>query len=139
MCNEHGACDGHLYASYDDVPVDDRPFTTTRRRSPVATRSTITALRQQLAALAEEISRLEARPAEPALGSIIKFNIQFHSGGVNYTYAAIHAGGFWYTTGKADHKRLTWDALLDWLSSHGTEEVELLRPAARGERIKIGG
>lgn len=115
--------------------VTHREFT--QRGTTMASRSRTAALRAQLSAIAEELARLEARPDEPGPGSVIKFNIQFHTGGVNYTYAAIHAGGFWYTTGQADHKRLTWDALLDWLSAHGTTEIELLRPAARGERIQV--
>lgn len=104
----------------------------------MARSTTVAALRAQLAAIAEEITRLEARPDEPAPGSVIKFTMQFHEGGVRYTYAAISAGGGWYTTGTGP-RRATWERLLDWMAAHGTTEFELLRPAAKGQRIKIDG
>lgn len=97
--------------------------------------SRTTILRQQLAAIAEELARLESRPEEPPVGSVIRFEMQFSPGGIRYTYAAINAGGGWYTTGKGP-QRVTWDALLDWMNG-AAESFELLRAPARGALTEL--
>lgn len=130
MCTERGACDAHLYASYDDVPdFEGMSLVPTKRRTAMARASRTTILRQQLNAIAEELARLESRPAEPPPGTVIRFEMQFSDSGVRYTYAAIHAGGGWYTTGKGP-QRATWDALMDWMQGC-TTNFEILRPTAR--------
>ena len=66
-------------------------------------------------ALAEEAEREDKYGPEPGNGAIIKFNVRFSSGGTKYSYAAIRAGGLWYTTGPYSPKGYPWDELLDWL------------------------
>lgn len=103
----------------------------------MASRTTIQALRRQLAALAEEISRLENRPEEPPDGTVIRFNMQFGGSGTVYDYAALRAGdGLWYTTGPRSPKGYTWDALLDWMGGN-THGFQILRPPARGVEVEI--
>lgn len=98
---------------------------------------TLAALRSQLAAIAEQITRLENRPEEPTEGSVIRFNMQFGGHGTVYDYAAIHCGdGKWYTTGPRSPKGYTWDELLDWM--HGnTASFQVLRPPARGVEVEL--
>lgn len=100
-------------------------------------RSRTAALRAQLNAIAEELARLEARPEEPPIGSVIRFNMQFGGRGTVYEYAAIHAGDdLWYTSGPRSPKGYTWDQLLDWMED-GTDAYQLLRPPARSEMTEI--
>ena len=86
-------------------------------------------LRRQIATLADELARLESRPQEPDEGSVIRFQAMFpDSFDRRYNYAAIRAGGRWYTTGKGP-QRVTWDGLLDWMSGKVTH-YEVLQPAS---------
>lgn len=83
--------------------------------------SRVTALRRQMAAIAEELTRLETRPDEPPKGRVIRFNMRFGGRGPTYDYAAIHAGDdLWYTTGPRSPKGYTWDELLDWMEDGTT-------------------
>lgn len=85
----------------------------------MATRKEV--LTAQLRNIADELARLETRPAEP-LGEYptVGFTIRFaDSGGrIPFTYAARKARGTWWTTGRGDtgmRRSLTWDQLLDWI------------------------
>ena len=74
------------------------------------------ALAAALAAALEDEARREASyGTEPGEGRVVKFRVKFRNGGVKYRYAAIRAGGLWYTTGPKSPKGYTWDELLDWL------------------------
>ena len=54
--------------------------------------------------------------------SVIRFQKTFVKGGTKYTYAAIKAGGLWYTTGPKSPKGYTWNEFTAWLAA--TEPVE---------------
>lgn len=72
-------------------------------------------LRRQLASMADELAKLESRPQEPPPGAVIQFEMFFpRRRSTCYEYAAINAGGSWYTTGNGPQSA-TWDALLDWM------------------------
>lgn len=94
--------------------------------TPAARKRSINALRKQLATIAAEIDKLESRPDEPEHGTVIKFNLTF-GGPSSYTYAAIHAGGYWYTTGSGPDK-VTWDKLLDWMYDGEATGFETMTP-----------
>lgn len=99
--------------------------------------SKIRALRAQLAAIAEELTRLEALPEEPPEGSVIRFNMQFGGHGTVYDYAAIRAGdGMWYTTGPRSPKGYSWDSLLEWMQGNTTSFM-ILRQSARSVTVDI--
>lgn len=68
-----------------------------------------------------ELERIKARPAEPDDDNpVIQFQYQFRPGGTVYQYAAVKAGGLWYTTGPKAPKGFTWEQLCDWLSESTT-------------------
>lgn len=57
-------------------------------------------------------------------GVVVIFDYQFVPGGRVYSYAAIKAGGLWYTTGPKSPKAFTWEQFIDWLES-AANDVEL--------------
>jgi hypothetical protein len=121
--------------SYDDVPDDvqvglDRhfgPMRSRRRRRPEPSREELLQAQideaANIAARARlELERIGARPKEPeGENAIIRFQYQFHRGGRVYNYAAVKAGGLWYTTGPQSPKGYTWQELSDWLAESTLE------------------
>lgn len=57
-------------------------------------------------------------PKEPLPGSVIRFTILPRLGGNSYHYAAVLAGGRWYTTGSScPRDGYTWEQLVDFIRS----------------------
>lgn len=50
-------------------------------------------------------------------GTVFKFSKKFVEDGIAYSYAAIKAGGKWYTTGPKSPKGYDWDEFILWLVS----------------------
>ena len=87
--------------------------------------STADLLRQQMSALASEISRLESLPKEPKGDDdiVIFFEKSFRQEPRKWTYSAVKAGdGLWYTTGPRSPKGYTWQQLIEWIV--GDEETQ---------------
>lgn len=67
-----------------------------------------------------ELARLEARPAEPVEGTVVRFALQYTGSGRVYTFAAICANSKWYVTGNGALGRgVSWSDLLDWIERAG--------------------
>jgi hypothetical protein len=72
-------------------------------------------------ALAEEVKRLQecaARLGEDIFKNddVIRFKKKFTEGGIDYTYAAIKAGGQWFLSGPRNAAiSFTWDELVMWM------------------------
>lgn len=64
-------------------------------------------------------SRPAKRPAEPEVGTVLGFEVQFEADGTRYSYAAIRATSAakgWYLSGpRYAAQPLTWDQLLDFI------------------------
>ncbi len=84
-------------------------------------------LEAQLRIIADELAKLDQRPAEP-LGEYpaVGFTVRFGPLGPGYTFAARKAGQRWYTTGTANHVHngRTWDQLLDWIQHNNVGGIE---------------
>ena len=93
-------------------------------------RAQLNDLQAQKKVLVVQLARLDTRPTEPEDGTVIRFNITYSGNSTAYRYAALRVDGFWYSTGRADHKRVTWDALLDWMQERGTKCYAVLGTTA---------
>lgn len=86
---------------------------------------TVEELRKNIADAQALLARLEKRPMEPEGFSVITFEVQFKNhttdfvSGKIYTFAAIHADGHWFTTGRPAQMRFTWDGLFDYFEARG--------------------
>lgn len=86
-----------------------------------ATAPTPVRLVNRLAAVEDEIARLQQKAAKLAAvpqddypaGAIVVFEKKFTANSITYTYVALKAGGYWYLTG--DGLRRSWDSLMDKL------------------------
>ena len=92
-------------------------------------------LYEQLRSITAELTRLDTRPAEPQIDSIIRFAITYTSTRSTYRYAALRVGRLWYVTGWA-HRCVTWDEMLDWLQEVGTTRFVIFNP---GEAVETSG
>jgi len=93
------------------------------------------AIRRELDALTEELSRLESRQPEPSVGSALKFSRQYE--GQVFDYVAFRAQDLeWYVAGPGDEdiSGQNWDELLDWMEDGGTDAFHLLAEHPGGRR-----
>lgn len=80
-------------------------------------RNKVSAARRALELAEAELAN--ARPAEPATGTIVLITGGFREGQQTYSYAAVNAAGLWYVTGaRTPDYGLTWDDLVDWFTNH---------------------
>ena len=86
-------------------------------------------LERRLAAILDQIERLNNRPEEPmksvrvgeneVLPPTILFTKRFGHGAGAYSYAFVGINGRWYGTGPKAPKSFSWDELMDWLENTG--------------------
>lgn len=62
---------------------------------------------------------VNARVPEPENGSVVSFWIRYTPGGIQYRFAAIRVGNWWYVTGQ-DTSRRTWSQLVTWITSQAS-------------------
>lgn len=94
--------------------------------TPVRLVSRLAAVEDEIARLQEKAAKLAAIPLDDYPNqAIVVFEKQFTLGSMTYTYVALKAGGYWYITG--DGLRRSWDSLVDKLygdlGSGGTIKV----------------
>ena len=75
----------------------------------------IETMRRDIRLLKEELKR-RATPAEPGVGSFIRFDRYFSGSLTAYQYAAVHAAdGRWHTTGNLHGTFSTWRDMLEFI------------------------
>lgn len=94
--------------------------------------ATASVLRNQMAALAAEVARIEALPKEPD-AKVIRFKKKFTAYGRQqwYSYAAMKVGSTWYVTGRVTTP-FTWNELLAFI---GDEYLHTIRVAAGWQKL----
>lgn len=98
--------------------------------------NTASTLRNQIAALASEVVRIEALPKEPD-AKAIRFKKRYAAAGQNgahwYTYGAFRVRpNLWYVTGRVTNG-FTWDQLLNWI---GDEHLHTIRVAVEWRKLE---
>ena len=63
--------------------------------------------------LLADLERIDRRPHEPEVGSVVVFTVQYDPYGTVYKYAALRFGSFWSVTGTLGSKHYSWSRLLD--------------------------
>jgi hypothetical protein len=80
-------------------------------------------LARQSAVIQEHLAILDSLPEDDFEdGAVFTFIKTFYPGGRRYTYAVIKYNGLWSTTGPASPKSITWDELMEFVST-GVDEV----------------
>jgi hypothetical protein len=64
----------------------------------------------------------------------VRFKWQSPTSGRIFNYAAIRAGGKWYTTGRESSYARPWAAFVEWLLMGKTDALELLVPKVKYDR-----
>lgn len=82
--------------------------------TPVRLVSRLAAVEDEIARLQEKAAKLAAIPVDDYPNqAIVIFEKKFSAHTMTYTYVALKAGGYWYLTG--DGLRRSWDSLMDKL------------------------
>lgn len=90
----------------------------------------IETMRRDIRLLKEELKR-RATPAEPGVGSFIRFDRYFSGSLTAYQYAAVHAAdGRWHTTGNLHGTFSTWRDMLEFIRAG-------IRPGAADSLVRV--
>lgn len=164
-CPGHGVCakatKGPMGAHADGIgshsyfPIPDNP---TKRKGTDMPSKTATQIALELRAIEDEEAKLLARkeallgalekraalPAEPPDDSIIKFQLQYGTGGISYTVVAFRSrrnGAHWHTTLTRRPGPYTWDDMLSLMQDDvgvkaGARSLEFFLYKPKGEWVR---
>lgn len=93
-------------------------------------------LERQLAAITDQLDRLDSFPPEDPYrdGQALRFKWQSPTSGRLFTYVTLRAGGKWYTTGRESLYARPWPTLVEWLLTGNVDSMEILVPKSKYDR-----
>lgn len=93
-------------------------------------------LADQLGKIAEEISSLADRPAEPA-SDVIRFTKKFRDSGRSYNYVARRTADrrAWFVSGRTNFGNKTWDELLDFIEVDDPNALATVEAATKWKAL----